>query len=75
MLKNIIIDTDCGTDDALALLYALDSDKFKITGITTVFGNVTAKQAAFNVSYILRLTGKENIPKIIHQNSKILKNL
>ncbi len=37
--KNIIIDTDPGIDDAFALAYAFNEDRFNILGITTVSGN------------------------------------
>jgi len=43
----LLIDTDGGVDDAVALLMALASTK--IDSITTVFGNTSASQAAKNV--------------------------
>lgn len=44
--KRILIDTDLGddTDDAAALIMALNSTEFEIVGITTVYHN-TYKRA------------------------------
>jgi len=54
--KRIIIDTDAGVDDALAMLLALLSPhECKIEAITTVCGNVNVDQATDNVLRILEL--------------------
>ena len=53
--KQVIIDTDIGIDDALALLYALKSDEVKVEGVTTVFGNISVEQATENALRVLRL--------------------
>ncbi len=71
MIKKVIIDTDCGVDDALALLYALHSDKLDVQAVTTVFGNTSAEQAAYNASHILRLADMENVPIFIGQEKPI----
>ncbi|MEM6461808.1 MAG: nucleoside hydrolase [Pseudomonadota bacterium] len=54
----IIIDTDPGQDDAVAMLLALASDKFDILGITTVAGNVPLKLTQINARKICELAGK-----------------
>ncbi len=36
----MIIDTDPGIDDAVAILYALKSPAFQVLGLTTTAGNV-----------------------------------
>jgi len=41
-IRRVIIDTDPGTDDALAILLALNSPEFKVEALTVVPGNVTA---------------------------------
>ena len=40
MPKKIIIDTDPGVDDAMAILFALSSPELDVIGLTTIFGNV-----------------------------------
>lgn len=50
----ILIDTDPGYDDALAILFAgANSDKFDIIGITTVFGNSSLKNVNLNLVGLL----------------------
>ena len=39
MPQKIIIDTDPGIDDAMAILAALHSPDLEVLGLTTVFGN------------------------------------
>jgi len=46
--KKVIIDTDCGSDDAVAIAMALNEPSIEILMFTTVHGNVSAKQAAIN---------------------------
>ena len=45
MAQKIIIDTDPGIDDAMAIHMAFADPQLDIVGLTTVFGNVTGKQA------------------------------
>ena len=40
--QRVIIDTDPGTDDALAILLALNSPELRVEALTIVAGNVTA---------------------------------
>ena len=49
----VIIDTDMGIDDALAMLVALRSDKLDIKLITTVSGNVKIEQVNKNILFML----------------------
>lgn len=51
----VIIDTDPGADDALAILLALASPELDIVGVTTVCGNVPVGQATKNLLRILSL--------------------
>jgi len=53
----LLIDTDGGIDDALALLYALASPDLSIEAITTVHGNVPLEQATRNVFEVLAIAG------------------
>lgn len=46
--KKLIIDTDCGSDDAMAIAMALRDERYEILCFTTVSGNVDAYAAARN---------------------------
>lgn len=55
-------DCDTGIDDAMALLYLLFDPRIEVTGVSTVFGNISAKMAAVNCLRVLELTGRTDIP-------------
>lgn len=62
-MQKLIIDTDPGIDDALALLLALAAkDELDMTAITTVNGNVGVDQVTENVFRILDVAGRSDIP-------------
>lgn len=46
--KKLIIDTDCGSDDAMAIAMALNDPRYEILMLTTVSGNVRMEQATVN---------------------------
>jgi inosine-uridine nucleoside N-ribohydrolase len=54
----IILDTDPGIDDALALYFALAHPDVELLGITTTFGNVSLTQAVRNALYLCALAGR-----------------
>jgi purine nucleosidase len=58
----VIIDTDCGVDDAVALWWALTDPRLEVVGITSVWGNTGAESAAGNVLRILEATGRTGVP-------------
>src|SRR5512147_2638611 len=58
----IIIDTDPGVDDALALLLALASPEIRLEAVTTTQGNVTVDKATRNALTVLELAGASHIP-------------
>ena len=60
--KKIILDTDPGTDDAMALMLALNSPEFDIRAVTVVPGNVTAKQGLENALRMISLANRCDIP-------------
>jgi purine nucleosidase len=60
--KKIIFDTDPGTDDALALMLALNSSELDIRAITVVPGNVTAQMGLENALRMLSLANRCDIP-------------
>lgn len=52
MIK-LIIDTDPGIDDAMAIFYAAAAPEISLLGLTTVFGNVTTQIATRNALRLL----------------------
>ena len=58
----LIIDCDPGVDDAVALFLAFASPELDIVGITTVAGNVSARQTARNARIIRQVGRREDIP-------------
>ena len=54
-MHRILIDTDPGVDDALAILLAMKSPELQVEAITTVSGNVHVEQATQNLLTILSL--------------------
>ncbi len=61
-MKNVIIDTDPGIDDAVAIMFALGSGQLDVKAITAVSGNLQADRAAANARKILTLVGADGIP-------------
>ncbi len=51
----VLIDTDPGVDDALALALALASPELSVRAVTTVAGNVDLATATANAAYLLRI--------------------
>ncbi|QQR40119.1 nucleoside hydrolase [Devosia rhizoryzae] len=63
MSRKIIIDTDPGQDDAVAILLALASpEEIEVLGIVAVAGNVGLAQNAINARKVVELSGRTDIP-------------
>lgn len=60
--KKIILDTDPGSDDAMALMLALNSPELDVRAITVVPGNVTASQGLENALRMVSLANRCDIP-------------
>ena len=60
--RPIIIDTDPGQDDAVAILLALASPELEVLGITAVAGNVPLNLTEENARKICELAGRPDIP-------------
>jgi purine nucleosidase len=58
--RPIIIDTDPGLDDAVAILLALASPELDVLGITAVAGNVGVDLTAANARRLCELAGRPN---------------
>lgn len=57
MSVKMIIDTDPGVDDAMAILYAAAAPDIELLGLTTVFGNVTTPMATRNALRLVEMAG------------------
>ncbi|MCC6568701.1 MAG: nucleoside hydrolase [Anaerolineales bacterium] len=61
-MKHIILDTDPGIDDSLAILLALASPEISLEGLSIVHGNCSLAQATTNALSILELANATHIP-------------
>lgn len=62
MPRKIIIDTDPGQDDAVAILLALASPELEVLALVAVAGNVRVTQNAYNALQILEVAGRPDVP-------------
>ena len=63
MARKIIIDTDPGQDDGVALLLALGSPKeLDVLGVVAVAGNVPLRLTSLNARKIVELSGRTDVP-------------
>lgn len=58
----LVIDTDPGVDDAVALLLAAGSPEVRLDAVTTVFGNVDLDTTTRNAQRLLALAGRADVP-------------
>jgi len=56
--QRVIIDTDPGADDAMAIILALNSPQLKVEALTVVPGNVDGRQGLENALKIVSLAGR-----------------
>ncbi len=61
-MTRIIIDTDPGTDDAIALIAALNSPELDVAALTAVTGNTSLQNAARNALGLLAFMSRSDIP-------------
>lgn len=59
--KQVIIDTDCGIDDAQAVLMALAAPNIEVLAITCVFGNTAVENVCQNVLRVLSVCEREGV--------------
>src|SRR3569832_718464 len=59
MPRKMIIDTDTASDDAVAILMALQHPDIDVVAITAVSGNVPLSQASINARYTVQMCGKD----------------
>ena len=71
-MQRILIDTDPGVDDAIALLLAMLSPELHIEAITTVCGNIPVTQGTENLLRILGVLDLEDFPLIAQGEARPL---
>ncbi len=62
MPRPIIIDTDPGIDDTMAIFFALRSPELSVIGLTTIFGNAHTDLATTNALRLLEIANRTDIP-------------
>ncbi|MCB2222872.1 MAG: nucleoside hydrolase [Actinobacteria bacterium] len=62
MTRRIVIDTDPGQDDAVALLLALASPELEVAAVTAVAGNVPLSRTSVNARVVCELAGRPDVP-------------
>ncbi|KAJ0028098.1 hypothetical protein Pint_35998 [Pistacia integerrima] len=60
--SKLIIDTDPGIDDSMAILMAFQTPQLEILGLTTIFGNVTTEDATRNALLLCEIAGCPGVP-------------
>jgi inosine-uridine nucleoside N-ribohydrolase len=69
----LIIDTDPGVDDAIALLLAINHPEIDLIGLTTVFGNLATEGSTKNALDLLQQFGKPNVPVAMGETKPLKK--
>ncbi len=59
MTRKMIIDTDTASDDAVAIMMALQTPDIEVEAITIVAGNMPVDQGSINARYTVELCGKD----------------
>ncbi|MFS7990378.1 putative hydrolase [Helianthus anomalus] len=60
--EKIIIDTDPGIDDSMAIMMAFQTPNLEILGLTTIFGNVSTRDATRNALLLCEIAGYPSVP-------------
>ena len=71
-MRDLLIDTDTASDDAVALILALRDPDVAVRGITTVAGNVSAQQAARNALLVVECCGAD-VPVFVGCDAPVLR--
>lgn len=70
-LTKMVMDTDGGVDDAVAILWAATRKDIELLAITVVHGNVESQVAAENVCRVLELAGRGDVPVYLGEASPL----
>ena len=70
--RKFFIDTDTASDDAVALLMALEYPDVEVLGISIVSGNMPVEQGSINARYTIELCEK-NVPVYVGSDKPMVK--
>jgi purine nucleosidase len=73
--RPIVVDTDPGQDDAVAILLALASPELDVLGITTVAGNVPLPLTSRNARIVCELAGRTDVPVVAGMPRPLVRDL
>src|ERR1700733_4807250 len=73
--RRIIIDTDPGIDDAMAIFLALRSPELKVEAITPVAGNVPLELTLPNALRLVEIAGRTDVPVAAGASHPLLRRL
>jgi inosine-uridine nucleoside N-ribohydrolase len=74
-VQRIIIDTDPGVDDAMAIFLALRSPELKVEAITPVAGNVPLELTLPNALRLVEIAGRKDIPVAAGATTPLVRRL
>ncbi len=72
-MRKFIIDTDIGSDDAVAVIMALKQKNIEVVGITTVAGNCDIDNVVKNALMTVEVTNKQKPPVYKGSSSPIMR--
>lgn len=74
-MRRIIIDTDCGSDDAVAIIMALKSKDIHVQAVTTVCGNIPVDLATKNALMTIEVVNQQKPPLYVGASKPLMKDL
>ncbi|MPM87812.1 Pyrimidine-specific ribonucleoside hydrolase RihA [bioreactor metagenome] len=74
-MRKIVIDTDCGSDDAVAIMMALKSEEVRVEAITTVCGNVPLELATKNALMTIEVANGQRPPLFVGASKPLMRDL
>ncbi len=72
MARPVVIDTDGGVDDAVALWWALTDPTLDVLAITVVWGNVAVDTAVASVLRVVHAAGRDEVPVAVGARGPLL---